>query len=118
MKTASFFTWTGAGRISIARFPPRKTPAGFRVYKALAPGAWFNSVSREEYERRFAAQLAALDPRAVHDDLVALAAPHEPVLLCWERPPFSDGKWCHRRIVAAWLERELGIRIEEASQPR
>jgi hypothetical protein len=37
----------------------------------------------------------------VYDDLVALAAPDEPVLLCWEKPPFSDANWCHRRIVAA-----------------
>ena len=40
----------GLGRISIARWAPRKTPAGFRIYKALAPGCWFNKVSRPEYE--------------------------------------------------------------------
>jgi len=42
----------------IARFAPRGTPAGFRVYKPLAPGPWFNSVSKPEYERRYFAQLA------------------------------------------------------------
>jgi len=115
MKTASFFTYTGPGRVSVARFPPRGTPAGFRVYRALAPGPWFGSVGKEAYEQRFAAQLAALDPRAVYDELVALAAPDEPVLLCWEKPPFSDANWCHRRLVAAWLECELGVRIEEVA---
>ena len=38
MKTSSFFSYTGPGRISIARFAPRGTPAGVRVYKRLAPG--------------------------------------------------------------------------------
>ena len=61
MKTASFFDYTGAGRISIARFPPRGTPPGFRVYRALAPGPWFKSVDGDEYRRHYAAQLAALD---------------------------------------------------------
>jgi len=42
MKTASFFAYTGPARISIARFAPRGSPAGFRIYRALAPGPWFN----------------------------------------------------------------------------
>lgn len=113
MQTASFFTFTGPGRISIARYAPRGTPAGFRVYKALAPGPWFNSVTRDEYERRYALQLAALDPRQVYDELRALAGDAEPVLLCWERPPFTDTNWCHRRLVAAWLEEALGEHVME-----
>jgi hypothetical protein len=31
------------------------------------------------------------------------------VLLCYERPD----EFCHRHIVAAWLEKELGIEVEE-----
>lgn len=113
MKTASFFTYTGPGRVSIARYPPRNTPAGFRVYKALAPGPWFNSVSREEYERLYAQQLAQLDPERVAANLQVLAGEAEPVLLCWERPPFTDTNWCHRRIVAAWFENALGVSVPE-----
>ena len=113
MRTAAFSTYSGPGRISIARFPPRGTPAGFRVYKALAPGTWFNSVPRPEYERLYAAQLVALDPKQVVADLTALAGGHEPVLLCYERPPFTETNWCHRRLVAAWLERELRIMVDE-----
>lgn len=113
MKTASFFTYTGVGRVSIARHPPRNTPAGFRVYRPLAPGPWFNSATREEYERLYGAQLAALDAQKVHDELHALHPGIEPVLLCYERPPFTDTNWCHRRIVAAWLEKALGIEVLE-----
>ncbi|HEY8244431.1 MAG TPA: DUF488 family protein [Casimicrobiaceae bacterium] len=115
MKTASFFEYTGPGRISIARFPPRGTPAGFRVYRALAPGPWFKSVSEAEYRKRYAAQLAALDPKRTYQDLVTLTADDEPVLLCWERKAdLEAGRvFCHRRIVAEWLGSTLGIDMPE-----
>jgi hypothetical protein len=117
MKTASFFTYTGPGRISIARFPPRNTPAGFKVYRALAPGSWFNSVEIDEYLERFhAAILAPLDPEAVWDELHRLAAPHEPVLVAASEVPGHD--FCHRRIVAEWLEEKLGMQIEEYDPKR
>ena len=113
MKTASFFTYTGPGRVSISRFPPRKTPAGIHVYRALAPGPWFNSVSRAEYQVLYGKQLAALDPKKVHEDLLSLAGDAEPVLLCWEKPPFTVTNWCHRRLVASWFNQELGIDVPE-----
>lgn len=115
MKTACFFEYTGPGRISIARFPPRGTPAGFRVYRALAPGPWFKSVPEDEYRRRYAAQLAALDPKKTFTALTELADDAEPVLLCWERKAdLAAGKvFCHRRIVAEWFSATLGIRVDE-----
>lgn len=113
MKTASFFTYTGPGRVAIARFAPRGTPAGFRIYRALAPGEWFNKVSRAEYERLYAEQLAKLSAEKVHQDLHLLANGSEPVLLCYEKPPFTETNWCHRRLVAAWFEKELGVVVEE-----
>lgn len=119
MKTASFFSYQGPGRISIARFPPRNIPAGFKVYRKLAPGTWFNSVSVEEYLQRFDAEiLAPLDPADTWNELYRLTAPYEPVLLCWERPPVAASEvlghdFCHRRIVAEWFERELGMVVDE-----
>lgn len=118
MKTASFFTYAGPGRVSISRTTPRHTPKGYRGWKALAPGPWFKSVSRAEYEKLYAAQLAALDPRAARDHLTDLADGAEPVLLCWEEPPFTETNWCHRRLVAAWFERELGLVVPEAATLR
>lgn len=113
MKTSSFKTYTGPGRVSIARFAPRGTPKGFRIFKTLAPGPWFNSVSRPEYEKLFAEQLAQLDPQAISDKLHEMAAGAEPILLCYEVPPFTDTNWCHRRLVADWLETKLGIGVPE-----
>lgn len=65
-------------------------------------------MARAEYEPLYQAILARLDPRQVVEDLHRLANPHEPVLLCWERPSFTARVWCHRRWVAAWPEREWG----------
>ena len=115
MKTACFFEYTGLGRVSIARFPPRGTPAGFRVYRALAPGPWFKSVSESEYRVRYGKQLAALDPRETYDALVELGGEAEPVLLCWERKAdlAAGTTFCHRRIVAAWFAESLGEAVDE-----
>ena len=113
MKTTSFFTYTGPGRISIARYAPRGTPAGFRQYRALAPDADMLKMSQALYVPRYAAILNALDPLQVWDDLHRLAGDQEPVLLCWERPPFTASNWCHRRLVADWFERALGVTVPE-----
>jgi hypothetical protein len=131
VKTGSFRTYTGPGRISIARWAPRHTPAGYRVYSRLAPGPWFNSVSIEEYCHLYGEILKKLDPKRVYAELVALVAPEEPVLLCWEVPPFAAPRpipqagltmigrsnWCHRRLVAAWFKQTLGIDVPELELP-
>ena len=119
MKTSSFFTTTGEGRISIARFAPRNIEAGYREFRALAPAArWFKTASKEEYRKLYLAEiLAPLDPRVTYAQLCALAGDAEPVLLCWERPPLTDANWCHRRLVAEWFKETLGITVLEAGLP-
>ena len=124
MKTASFFTYFGPGRISIARAAPRGM-AGFRVYRALAPGAWFNTVPYTRYVELYSEQLAKLDAAHVRSHLLALVAPAEPVLLCWERPPLREpsaadpeGNWCHRTMVTAWFKAELGEILTEVERSR
>ena len=111
MKTASFFTYTGPGRISIARFPARGTPPGFRVYKLLAPQRRdMLHMEYEPYRALFMAHLDTLDAQATWGRLHELSGDHEPVLLCYEnlnRP----GEWCHRTLVAEWFKRELGHEV-------
>lgn len=48
--------------------------------------------------------LDKLDPKEIYDEIG-----EDSVLLCWEKP----GSFCHRRIVAKWLEDNLSIKIEE-----
>jgi hypothetical protein len=106
LKTASFFHYTGLGRVSIARSAPPRIVPGYTAYPKLAPGPWFNAVDRHEYERRYASQLARLDAEEVWEELHNVAGGFEPILMCWE--DLTDGKsWCHRRLVAEWFWREL-----------
>ena len=116
MKTSSFYLYSGSGRISIARTAPRRVTAGFRMYKALVPGAWLFDPAYEDYDtyrdRYFCEILMPLNPQKVWDELHALADGSEPVLLCHEhlRKP---GEWCHRRLVAEWFEQTLGVEVPE-----
>jgi hypothetical protein len=118
MMTASFFTFTGPGRVSIARYAPKFTPAGYETFQALEPGPWFRSVTREKYVELYHQEvLAKLDPRKTLDDLQRLAHGAEPVLLCWEKPPFEGDNFCHRRLVAQWFGDLLGIDVPEHVPP-
>jgi hypothetical protein len=113
VKTSSWRLYQGPGRISISRYAPRNA-AGYRAYSKLAPGPWFNKVSASEFCQLYGAQLAALDPRRTFDEIVALAAPDEPVLMCWEVPPFVvPTNWCHRQLVAEWFKGTLSMDVPE-----
>jgi hypothetical protein len=109
MKTSNFWIYKGAGRISISRYQPRFLPKDYAVFKALAPGAWFNKVDEAEYRRLYQEILDSLNPREVWDELHRLAGEAEPVLLCYEKP----GEFCHRRIVAEWFYNELGKMVRK-----
>ncbi len=96
-------------------------PGGYRVLRALQPGDWFSSAPLAEYvERYFAEILHPLDLQDVLRRIEVLAEGSEgAALLCYERPPFSIacGNWCHRRMAASALERELGVEIPEYLAP-
>jgi hypothetical protein len=49
--------------------------------------------------------LDKLDPHKIIRDLGG----DNFIMLCWEDP----GVFCHRRVVAAWMEKATGIKIEE-----
>lgn len=88
--------------VSIARGSPR----GFSGRKELrlAPTWAMLKMKKPEYDAAFAAILAKLDPAEIYQTLGTNA-----VLLCWEKP----GEWCHRRLVAEWLEESLDMEISE-----
>jgi hypothetical protein len=89
----------------------RGVPVWFKgkKYPALAPEAWMIKKDcplsevewTAEYHKRI---LSKLNAKKVLKDLGSGS-----VLLCWEKP----GEFCHRRIVAAWLEKETGIECPE-----
>lgn len=97
---ANFFNkyhWNG-DPVSIANFSPR----GFKGEKCreLAPGRIVHQlkkkeISQDEYITAYKQQLSKLDAQEIGKRL------QNKTLLCWE----ESGKFCHRYIVADWLER-------------
>lgn len=64
------------------------------------------TVSKSMYKNEYIKLLEGrkLTPQIVYDSI-----PHEAILLCYERA----GEFCHRRILADWLENDLNVRIPE-----
>lgn len=113
MKTGYFAKHASIpGAISIARSCPKffEGPS----YKILAPTWPMLKMDRKEYDQKYLASLKRLDAGKVFDALTVLAGGNEPILLCWE----ATNKWCHRRLVAEWLELLLKIEVTEYGIPR
>ncbi len=98
--------------IGISRGTPRGT-VGYRRLRALEPGDWFRSVTPARYLELYSEILDRLEPAEIYDRLIAFS--DNPVLLCWETA--SDchlGRtFCHRHLVAQWLEDRLDIDVPE-----
>jgi hypothetical protein len=106
-------------RIGVSRGVPRGTPAEYRRMFNLQPGSWFNSVSPAEYLERYDDILAKLDPQEVADTLQKaaddIATGAVPVMVCYESAPkiHAGELYCHRHLIASWLESHLGIVVPE-----
>ena len=114
VKTGSWFTalLDDHIKIGISRGVPRRMSAGYRLYKRLNPGPWFNSVEPDEYDRLYQEQvLASLDPGRVHDEIMALSRGKIPVLCWFERP--GTGQTCHRPLVSEWFANTLRLVVPE-----
>ena len=107
MKTSYFSKYKDADGISICANKPYWFSG--KVYPDLYPKWSFLSQykidgNEDRYEKEYYAQvLNKLDPQKVYDDL------KDSVLLCYEK----SGKFCHRRLVAEWIENELGVEVPE-----
>jgi hypothetical protein len=114
-KTASWFTDLPEDhvKIGISRGVPRRgLAAGFRMFRKLQPGPWFNSVSTDEYLRRYREEvLDQLDSNAVATQLLDLAGGRIPVMVCFEH--VGGARWCHRSLAAAWLAESIGQVVPE-----
>jgi uncharacterized protein (DUF488 family) len=101
-----------AHTVSIARsdFPWPMKRYRFEKYPALMPSLsllrdWRGGkITEEIYTQRYYKEtLSKLDPKKVYIDLDGK------ILLCHEPP----GVFCHRRLVARWLESSLGVEVVE-----
>ena len=111
---------TGATYVSISRQKMRGAEA-MREYPALMP-SWdiikkahqlgYNEESFLAYRDAYFAQLDKLDARKVYNDL------QNCVLVCFESSTdlAAGKKFCHRRMVAGWLEEKLGVKVPEETR--
>jgi hypothetical protein len=106
--------------ISISRYPA--TRQGFKglEFAPLMPSANLLACGPDDwqyYEQNYNRQLSCLNPKATWDEWHNIASylseEGEPVLLCYESAKTLDTHPCHRRLVAAWFERELGVEVPE-----
>jgi len=100
--------------VSIARFPP-KWFAGAEI-RDLAPSkkllgqARSGRIDQAEYTTRYFAEIRErYSPETLVRQLARDFDDRDVVLLCFEK----KGEFCHRRLVAAWLEDQLGIVVPE-----
>ena len=96
----------GSSSVSIALRAPRWYRG--RSYPALAPRREMLKMDEATYREEYQKILDNLDPREVYEDLGKNS-----ILICWEAP----GKFCHRRLVAEWLEKHLGVTVPELREP-
>jgi hypothetical protein len=115
MQTSYFAKYRGPHGVAISL----KAPVGFAGRRAiwLAP-SWEiltaykrlarsdPAVARYNFTLDYIKILSHLNPKMVAESLGPDA-----VLLCWEGPD----KFCHRRLIAEWLEAALGIEVPELS---
>jgi len=129
MLTSYYAQWSKnwiPGGISISR--SQKNHA-YPIYAPLVPGSWFHDLRPVDYIQRYEAQLSRLDAQTVWEELKEIAMGDaiqrfgldgvraikkvEPVLLGWEKPGGTSAAFCHRRLVAQWLQAELGHVVSE-----
>jgi hypothetical protein len=78
-------------------------------YRKLNPRRNFMMDEPENYIPKYNQILDNLDPKKVIDDLRDISGGQDIVLLCHEKA----GDFCHRRLVAKWIETHCGIEVTE-----
>ena len=108
--------------ISISRYPDRRSGFAGPEFPPLFPDAGLLKDYKEgridwiNYVHVYQRQLDCLNCEEVYSRLCEIAfeaGADEPVLLCYESAKTLDTQPCHRRLVAAWFEREIGVRAPE-----
>jgi uncharacterized protein YeaO (DUF488 family) len=108
MHTSYFAKYKKSNGVSIAVRKPWWFP--YDEYKDLFPPEDLvyryksDKITTEEYIEEYHNKvLSRLDAKKVYEDL------KDKVILCYEK----SNEFCHRHLVAIWIENKLGIKIEE-----
>ena len=99
-------------------FPSNSSDIMFE-YKALAPNFRLldnfkrKKITEEKFIIEYKDMLSELDANSVLEHINLLTAGIEPILMC----KCAKTKFCHRHLVAEWLENNTGIIINELNYP-
>ena len=90
---------------------PKWWPHGLVEWRTVAPFGLLEIQDEGEFRKAYRARLHRLTPKVLAElhELVGAYAPAPIVLLCYEPP----GEFCHRRLLAEWIEQHLGMEIPE-----
>ena len=98
-------------RIGISRGTPRGQ-SGFRMYRRLQPVQGTLGLPAAEFTSTYVRDvLGQLDAQQVVRELLDLADGRIAVLCCFEHT--HSPAWCHRGIVSAWLQAQIGLDVPE-----
>lgn len=96
--------------IGIALFPPKWFNGPSLKMVSPSYDILHNSKSQEDYEQRFFSEiLDHRDPKVFLSNIERMANGKDVALCCYEKP----GAFCHRHLVAKWMNEKLGLQIEE-----
>ncbi len=104
--------------MSISLFPSNSNDILFE-YKALAPNFRLldnfkrKKITEEKFINEYNDMLSELNANNVLEHINLLTAGLEPILMC----NCAKTKFCHRHLVADWLESNTGIIIKELNYP-
>lgn len=100
----------GIMMIGIALYPPKWFTGLSNKYVSPSWDILHNSKSKEDYVQRFNSEiLAHRDPKAFFSAIEKMANGKDVALCCFEKPD----DFCHRHLVAKWLNEKLGLQVEE-----
>jgi hypothetical protein len=107
-------------KVGITVYPPRwRLPYHVTAReRRLAPTGWlFRENDQQRFVKGYVERLVQLDPTPA-EILTALdgaTGRNGLALLCFEDLR-REGSWCHRRVLAAWLERQYGWVVPELEE--
>lgn len=99
--------------VAVSLSVPKWLSAPLPNIRELNPKPWMLHMEKAQYTEAYNKILSKLSARQIVDFLETISDGHPVVLLCFEKP----GDFCHRELVAAWLNRELGIDVQEYVKP-
>ena len=100
----------GLMMIGIAVYPPKWFTGLSNKYVAPTWDILHNSKSEEDYVQRFNSEvLAHRDPKVFLSAIEKMSNGKDVALCCFEKP----NEFCHRHLVAKWLNEKLGLQVEE-----